>query len=65
MFKQEREALVYLSLLLFSMLVWGVVVAGLAVSMAPKPTTTVRPLVTTVDVCAQEHPPVPCKGAFQ
>ena len=60
-----KRLLVYLSLLLFSLSVWGVVVAGLAVSMAPKPATTVRPLVTTVDVCAQEHPPVPCLGASQ
>lgn len=60
-----KRSLVYLSLLLFSLSVWGVVIAGLAVSMAPKPTPTVRPLVTTVDVCAQDHPPVPCLGAFK
>lgn len=39
-------------------------VAGLFL-LTPEPTQGTWRLVPVVDVCSAEHPPVPCKGAFQ
>lgn len=39
-------------------------VAGLFL-LKPEPTQETWRLFPVVDVCSAEHPPVPCKGAFQ